>query len=747
MPLSTFNDHNEDPLTLARRSAQPRGRAIIFIALVCFGVLVATFLLYQAAQSQQAQRTEKLLNVEVQALSSAVERSINTQLTRLSSLASNIELDVPSTFSTWQALVQQTQQDSAYISSLFWADSRKEISWQTHADTSHNKPRFSFDVVGEPEGQLETDQPDLTRWRIAYPIYSHSRAAPSYYLGAVVNLDALVGEVASDYLNKHQHLTMTRWTNDTVLIGDTISPFAAVGSAPLTLAGTQPAMQLALWQEPGASQFISLPILIYIAGMLVALLLGVALYLAEVNLMSRRAAQTTIDYLKNEIEQRKDVEQQLHFIANHDALTYLPNRHALTRYIQQRVHESNAHPHDLALICVDIDNLKEINDLYGQAVHDQLLVELAQRLQRVRQTDDYIAKISDDQFAIVGSELSPLKAEIYAKQIRKAIEQPFFHDAEEIIVTCAVGISYRYDASMPAQELLRHADTAAHRARQLSHHRVVVFQMSMRDHLHQKKDTEYAIRKAIQGNELSLHFQPQIDLKDHSIAGIEALVRWQDTEGAVISPDTIVRTAEDTGLMRQLGTWVVNEALETYATLLAQHCAPPFIAINISGHEFQDSFLADTILRAIERHQVPPERVQIELTEQVFIENLSQNQHTLHTLAAAGVSLAIDDFGTGYSSLAYLKHFPVDTVKIDRSFVADLPHCKDDIVICQAVINMAQLLKLKVVAEGVEREDQRDFLFDLGCRYAQGHLYYPSMNIHQLTALLTQSQPITRLFN
>nr|WP_175566335.1 diguanylate cyclase [Salinivibrio sp. ES.052] len=575
--------------------------------MICFGVLIATFLLYKTAQTQQTQRIDQLLDVEVQSFSGAISLEVNEHLNRLSRLASDIEKNVPSTFSTWHALAQQALGENSYFTSLFWADHQQKISWQTTQQRDSAKPTFSFNIIGEQDPQLNATPPErMSQWHIAYPIYTHNRTAPSHFLGATINLEALIRKVENKYLDEYQHLTITTLDGDRVLFGNNINRFAASSKIQLALIGVQPSMTLTLWQEPGANQFISLPILIYIAGMIVAFLLGIALYLAEVNLMSRRAAQTTIDYLKNEMEQRKDVEHQLHFVANHDPLTYLPNRHALTDHIQNRLYESISHRLDLALICIDVDNIKEINDLYGHSVHDALMVELTHRLQRLRYSDNYLAKISDDQFAIVGTDLPPLKAEVYAKHIRHALEQPFIQEGKEIIATCAIGISYRYDASMPAQELLRHADTAAHRARQLNHHRVVVFQMAMRDHLHQKKDTEYAIRKAIQGHELSLHFQPQIDLETHNIAGIEALVRWQDTAGAVISPDTIIRTAEDTGLIRQLGAWVVDKALESYATLLVEECAPPAIAINISGHEFQDKILADTILQAIKRHHIPP---------------------------------------------------------------------------------------------------------------------------------------------
>lgn len=748
MPLQRTTLNIDDRLSIAKRPFRPRGRAILVISMICFAILIATFSLFNTAQEQQRLRTEQLLSVEAKSFADALTRHMNAHLNELSVLASEIERNIPSTYSTWQALVQAHQGNDVHFQALFWAESDRTIRWHYPQSDAEKPEQFPFDVLGDGNAQLlRMDVESLHDWHIAHPIYTQNRNTPDYYLGGTLDIAEHISHLASDYLDTFQKLTLYAASDGHVVFGDIPPNEAATGQVGLTLTGASPEFIVTLWNSPDSEHFLSLPMLIYISGLVVTILVGIALYLIEINLMARKAEQATITRLQNEIAQRKDVENQLHFIANHDPLTYLPNRHALLNHIQHTINKTLSATRTLSLICIDIDNIKEINDLHGYRIHDDVLTTVAKRLQNLLPPQAYLARTSDEHFVMLRTDLSPLEAEVHAKQVRLTVEKECHAQGVTVLPSCAIGVAYRYDTSMPAHELLRHADTAAHRARQLVHHRVVVFQMAMRDHLQQKRDIEYTIRKAIQGNELMLHFQPQVDLKTQRIVGIEALVRWQDEGGTIISPDTIVRTAEDTGLMQQLGNWIINKALEHYAMLLTEGCAPPMLAINVSGHEFQDSFLADTILQAIERHQVPAERVQIELTEQVFIENLEQNQQTLHTLTEAGISLAIDDFGTGYSSLAYLKHFPVDTVKIDRSFIDQLPECKDDAVICQAVIGMADLLGLKVVAEGVEHQAQKDYLAQIGCRYIQGHLYYPAMGVDQLLTLLKQHIPYLRYSN
>ena len=258
----------------------------------------------------------------------------------------------------------------------------------------------------------------------------------------------------------------------------------------------------------------------------------------------------------------------------------------------------------------------------------------------------------------------------------------------------------------------------------------------MQRQLIEKKQQEQAVKTAIHQKDIALVYQAQVDIRTHAVVGIESLIRWNGDPQFQIAPDQLIQTAEDIGMMQKLGQWIIETALRDYSTMLDERCAPKHIAINISGKEFQDPRLAEFIIRAIEHYDIPPSRVHIELTEQIFIENIEKNHQILNRLANSGISLAIDDFGTGYSSLAYLKNFPINTVKIDRSFIKDLPQSKDDLIICQAVISMANLLDLNVVAEGIETLAQQEILRKIGCYVAQGFYYHKPVGAAQIIQLM-----------
>ncbi|RXJ74603.1 hypothetical protein CS022_03275 [Veronia nyctiphanis] len=262
----------------------------------------------------------------------------------------------------------------------------------------------------------------------------------------------------------------------------------------------------------------------------------------------------------------------------------------------------------------------------------------------------------------------------------------------------------------------------------------------MQEQLNQQKTLEQSLRKAINNNELDIHFQPQVDMQTLQLIGVEALVRWKSEHGAYISPKKIIEVAEQTGLMQHLGHWIIDRALADFSYMLDQRCAPGKMSINLSGKEFHNGYLADYILQTIRRYDIPPSRVQIELTEQTFIENIEENRDTLNRLTLAGISVAIDDFGTGYSSLAYLKHYPVDSIKIDKSFISDLPKSKDDLIICQTMVSMANLLSLKVIAEGVETLDQHEVLKNIGCSYGQGQHYFNVMKTDDILSIVKEQK-------
>nr|WP_251882341.1 bifunctional diguanylate cyclase/phosphodiesterase [Grimontia kaedaensis] len=714
----------------------PRFLSLLGIVVVCMVILISTFTLYKSALSRQIDLQNQMLSVEVNRVQRAIEVNLQKEAYFLVWLANNLQNKGEINEKNWQTATTGIERTFPFFSGVYWQDQDQKIlfttptyfvpkpmesAWQIAPSVRFTSiPVLSklstSDVRVAPNGSISI--------AMLHPVFFDGRVAG--YLGASYNIKQMIEAISVEFLRPEQQLVLS----------DGVSPF--IGELPdfsgamlntVELSSLNGQWQLTVWQRPESEQvYFSLPMLIFLAGLVVTILVAISLYLLEVNIIGRRAESETVYKLKKEIIQRREVEAQLQFTANHDPQTHLPNRFALQTYLGRALCSEQ----DIVLMCLSLDKLREINDMYGHVVADQLVFEAAKRFKTVLPPHAILARTSHDQFMVACAGMSQLEAEMQANQLRMCLEEEFYIEDNDILTSCAIGIAYRYSNDLRAENMVRHADTAANKARALGNRKVVAYNQTMQDQLNHKKELERAIRKAINNDELELYFQPQVDLRTRQIVGVEALVRWEAKSGAAISTDIIIKTAEETGLMQRLGHWVVDTALKHYSHMLDERCAPKCIAINVSGHEFQDGYLADYVIRSVTRYDIPPSRVQIELTEQVFIENLERNQHILNRLTTSGISLAIDDFGTGYSSLAYLKHFPVNTVKIDRGFIKDLPQSKDDLVICQAVVSMANLLQLKVVAEGVETIDQQELLRNIGCNFAQGHYYYAPMTAEQL---------------
>ncbi|WP_337992936.1 putative bifunctional diguanylate cyclase/phosphodiesterase [Enterovibrio qingdaonensis] len=707
-------------------------------------ILISTFTLYRSAQSRQVELQDQMLSIEVNRLQRAIEVNLQKEAYFIVWLANNFQNDGDVTEQNWRSVTANIRETFPFFVGVYWMDLdnkmvlRSPSSFKPNNDVSDWKiaPTVKFNTMPvlsklSTSDVIQGDNGDLYI-EMLHPVEFGGKIAG--YLGARYDVNHMLSAIAEQFLRPQQTLVLS--DNNAQFYGELPHQHGVLANM-VDVNALNGKWQLTVWQQTEYNlSYFSLPMLIFISGIVVTALVAISLYLLEVNVMGRRAESESVMKLKGEITQRREVEAQLQFTANHDPQTHLPNRFALECYLERSIRSDQ----DVVLLCIALDKLQEINDMYGYLVADQLLLEAAKRFKSVLPPHALLARTSNDQFMIACPGMSQLEAEMQANQLRMCLEEEFYIEDNDILTSCAIGIAYRYIEDMRADELLRHADTASHKAKVLGSRKVVAYNQTMQEQLNHKKELERAIRKAINNDELQLHFQPQVDLRTRQVVGVEALVRWESTNGAVISPDIIIQTAEETGLMQRLGHWVVDTALKQYSHMLDERCAPKCIAINVSGHEFQDGYLADYVIRSVNRYDIPPSRVQIELTEQVFIENLERNQHILNRLTTSGISLAIDDFGTGYSSLAYLKHFPVNTVKIDRGFIKDLPQSKDDLVICQAVVSMANLLQLKVVAEGVETIDQQELLRNIGCNFAQGHFYYPPMPADDLIALLKKQR-------
>ena len=441
-----------------------------------------------------------------------------------------------------------------------------------------------------------------------------------------------------------------------------------------------------------------------------------------------------------DITERMQTQERLHYLAYHDPLTGLPNRQLFMERLEHALALGHASRQRLAVLCLDVDCFKIINDTLGHEFGDRVLKALADLLTGHAKPGDTVARLSGDEFALLLENI-PADGAVpqQASAILNTLSQALRIDDHELYITTCIGIALAPADGDDPHTLLRNADTAMYRAKEQGRHCFQFYSADLSATAFKRLDLETNLRRAVERDEFYLCFQPQIDLRSGRVIGAEALLRWRHPERGLINPMEFIPTLEDTGLIVAVGEWVLRKACEQAAGWLEDGGAPLRLSVNISGRQFLQPALAESLRSILAENRLPAQRLELEVTESVLMQNDPVIEHTLNALQSMGVRLAIDDFGTGYSSLGYLKRFPVDTLKIDRSFIRDATQDRDDEAIISAVIAMARALELNVVAEGIETPEQLRFLQDRGCHVGQGFLFSPPISGRGLSALLNTS--------
>ncbi|MFA7270085.1 MAG: EAL domain-containing protein [Sterolibacterium sp.] len=432
----------------------------------------------------------------------------------------------------------------------------------------------------------------------------------------------------------------------------------------------------------------------------------------------------TNEQLQAEIFERMQAEQRIWHVAHHDALTGLPNRSLLLDRLNQALVQAARSDHRLAVMFLDLDRFKSVNDTLGHHIGDQLLKHVAERLREAVRAVDTVSRLGGDEFVVVLHEIqSPDDAAMVAEKIIEALASAVLVEGHRLHATPSIGISIYPDDGVEAYALMKNADTAMYHAKANGRNTFQFFTAKMNEETKRFFGFEQRLRNALQQDQFLLHFQPLVDYRRRAVCGMEALVRWQDPEYGLISPGDFIPVAEETGLILQLGEWVLREACRQNRAWQAQGYPPLPLSVNLSPRQFRQKGLVDTIRTILEETGQSPELLELEITESTLMHDANETLVKLRQLADMGVKLAIDDFGTAYSSLAYLKRFPVHKLKIDQSFVRDLGHDRDDAAIVAAIIALANSLGLNALAEGVETDAQLAKLLDLGCAHFQGYLF------------------------
>ena len=445
----------------------------------------------------------------------------------------------------------------------------------------------------------------------------------------------------------------------------------------------------------------------------------------------------------------KASEQKAEFLAHYDPLTQLPNRRLLSTRLQHSINVARREGSAIALLMLDLDRFKNVNDSFGHQVGDELLQQVAERLTRRLRGADTLARLGGDEFALQLEGLAhPEDAARFAVEIIAALDQPWrLYNGAEVRMGASVGISLFPDHSQTAEELLQHADAALYRAKLEGRGSFQYFSAELTQAARQRVELEARLRNALVEQQLRVYYQPQIEIASGRIIGAEALVRWQDPDQGLIPPGRFIPVAEETGLISAIGEWVLRETCRQGKAWMDAGLPPLTLAVNLSSHQLRHGDLFATVLQAITDTGFPAEQLELELTESALMQRETEAVAILERLRGLGLRLAMDDFGTGYSSLAYLKRFPLDVLKIDKSFVDDIPHHRDDMEIAATIIAMGHTLGFKVLAEGVETVEQLAFLKLKGCDRYQGYLNSPPVPAEAFAALLTASNTGIRPVN
>ncbi len=473
----------------------------------------------------------------------------------------------------------------------------------------------------------------------------------------------------------------------------------------------------------------TLPYFIAIMGAIIALLFMLTLW-------SKQKAKYESNLLANEISEREKVQFELEYLANHDTLTHLPNRHYITNFIETRVKFSQHTEQKFTILFIDLDHFKDINDTLGHAVGDEMLKKLPILFNKVFRHDDVIARMGGDEFVVyLPGEMSIGHVTKLVERFLKSLEYPIQIEEHLIRLTGSVGVAFYPQHGANVTELLSHADAALYRAKDQGRNTFAIYDSEIEQIAKDRLQLIGRLHTANENEEFEMYFQPRYSLSDNNIIGAEALIRWKTSENKIIEPMAFIGLLEETSLIIPISWRMLKHSCDQFLKLL-EFQPHLFMSFNVSAKLLEHPDFLTNLQSILAKSQFPPDRLELELTEQTLIQNVENSQYILNEVIKSGVSIAIDDFGTGYSSLSYLKNFPVDVLKIDKSFIQDIDSDSDDLELVKTMIAMGKNLNIITVAEGVENEAQLKILKHELCDQVQGYFFKKPMRYYDLYQLV-----------
>ena len=701
---------------------------LVFLAL-------AAGLRYGLVQQDKSQIEANLAN-EAQATANNLERELRIHAEAIRRMAKRLEADPAKTEQEWQRDARNYLDDFGVYQAIEWIDSDFIIRWLWPVMGNQEVLNYNVATNEERRQGLELSQQsgdwdlsgviDLRQGGKGMVIYAPVGAGPENngFMAGVFRMEVLARQILSQRILESFSIEI-RQAGEVSYELNVSEPVSANFSQ--SQAVNLPTLDWELTLRPSVewveNQYSDWPTLTFTSLVLMGLLTSLTTLLVQLILKRNQALLKTRRELDQEIEQRSAIQKDLARLESTDTLTGLANRRFFMEDLSHTLNIADRQMRQVALVMLDLDRFQTLNDSLGHQFGDELLIKVSERLNRLSNERLLVAYSGGDEFMFCEQQVDDIDDVIHLLgQIKQCFNQPYDIQGQAHSITATMGVAVYPQSGLDADTLLRNADIALYRAKEQGRNTYQFYTDGMQEREVMRLELAKDLSQALANNEFVLFYQPQLNLDTGEIQSVEALIRWRHPRRGLLPPAEFIPLAEESGRITEIGRWVVMAACRQLAAWKGTPQEGLRIAVNLSGRELDDEDLVDHIRAALAVENVPANCLEVELTEEIFIQNIEHNLNQLSRLHQLGVHLAIDDFGVGYSSLGYLRDFPVDLLKIDRSFITEVTERHDDAVITRAVINLAHNLGIEVVAEGVETEEQLNFLKNHRCNFAQGYL-------------------------
>ncbi|MFO7993237.1 MAG: EAL domain-containing protein [Marinobacter sp.] len=724
-------DKPASALTLVVRGLlNPAFPALIF--LVFLGIALG---LQYGIEKQDSSQIQSNLDNEARSMANRLEREFLVHVDAIRRMAQRREANPDIPRGVWEQDARNYLADFGIYQAIEWIDDTYVIRWM--APYEGNEDAIGYNVAFSPKRQRALEQAkatgnidvsgviDLKQGGRGLVIYAPVLSGEDNdgFIAGVFKMETLARQLLAGRALDSFRIDILDDGSPTY----SLNPSATLDSSFSSTAGVElPTMDWTLTITPSVSwvndQQSNWPFVTFVVMLCMGLLTSLTTLLVQQILKRNQALLKTRRELDAEINQRLAVQQDLVRLETTDTLTGLANRRFFMEDLAHTLSIADRQLRQVALVMIDLDRFQMLNDSLGHQFGDELLIKVSERLNALSDERIMVAYSGGDEFMICQQHVEDIDDVInLLGHIKQCFEESYDVQGEKHNITATMGVAVYPQSGLDADTLLRNADVALYRAKEQGRNTYQFYTEGMQDREVMRLELDKDLDRALANDEFVLHFQPQLDLNDASINSVEALIRWQHPRRGLLPPVDFIPLAEESGRITDIGRWVVRAACQQLAKWQNSSHANLRIAVNLSGRELDDEGIVEHIRETLEYHGVPADRLEVELTEEIFIQNIEHNLNQLSKLHKLGVHLAIDDFGVGYSSLGYLRDFPVDLLKIDRSFITDVTERHDDAVITRAVINLAHNLGIQVVAEGVETRDQLNFLKNHRCDLIQGY--------------------------